>query len=94
MVWAHNCAGGRVNPHGCYRPPGPASDASAFSSNAGVRRAQMPAILLIGALLLGGRVYLRYWRRQQLARQTRRADTHRWEDDGGAQPTAEEQSGL
>jgi hypothetical protein len=53
----------------------------------------MRAVLLIGALLLGGRVYLRY-RRQHSARQNRREDTHRWEDDGGALRTSAEPPGL
>jgi len=46
----------------------------------------MPAVLLIGALLLGSRIYLRHRRGKQLARQVRRADAQRWEDDGGALP--------
>jgi hypothetical protein len=51
----------------------------------------MPAVLLIGALLLGGRIYLRHRRRQDVARRVRREATERWEDDGGALPLAEHQ---
>jgi hypothetical protein len=43
----------------------------------------MPAILLIGALLLGGRMYLRH-RRLQLARRGGQEAAQRWEDEGGA----------
>jgi hypothetical protein len=51
----------------------------------------MPAILLIGALLLGGRIYLRHRRHQQVVRRVRREATERWEDEGGAVPLAEHQ---
>ncbi len=90
MVWAHNCAGGRVNPHGSYRPPGHARDASAFSSCGGVFAVQVPALLLIGALLLGGGIYLRHRRRERLMREVPRRDAQRWEDDGGALPASGE----
>ena len=49
----------------------------------------MPAVLLIGALVLGGRIYLRH-RPQHLMREARHADAQRWEDDGGALPASGE----
>ena len=54
----------------------------------------MPAVLLIAALLLGGRIYLRRRRRAQLVRQIRHADAQRWEDDGGALRATQEQPNL
>lgn len=53
----------------------------------------MPAVLLIGALLLAGRICLRLRRHRGLAQQ-RRADARRWEDDGGAVPASGEQQSL
>jgi hypothetical protein len=44
----------------------------------------MPVLILIGALLLGARIYRRHRRGQHLALRPRREDAQRWEDDGGA----------
>jgi hypothetical protein len=52
----------------------------------------MPAVLVIGALLLAGRVFLRHRRRWQQERQLRRDDAQRWEGEGGALRTNGEQS--
>jgi hypothetical protein len=54
----------------------------------------MPAVLLIAALLLGGRIYLRHWRRQHESWQARQRASQRWENEGGSVPPPEEQPGL
>jgi hypothetical protein len=49
----------------------------------------VPALLLIGALLLGGRIYWRHRRDQMRLRPDGREPTERWEDEGGALPVTE-----
>jgi hypothetical protein len=49
----------------------------------------MPAVLLIGALFLGGRIYLRHRRARQSGRRGVREAVERWDDEGGALPVTD-----